>query len=253
MPRFCRLLLAVSIVLVFTSGPLIRTASANNGNPEWYLPQNHVSFGAEVLARILNGTLTNPSPSINSGSRCQAETSTTGTVQVNCMKEDDASPQNTQGETTVVPVGQKVVVGYNDSLVCCLPATNLSGYSVSNDGGKTFTDMRDLPWSGNVQPIGDPSLAADDQGNIFYATLAFQGPFAQSLIALYEMPAGSNTFQLLSVPANVGNARSFFADKELLGIGRDASGQRHFYITWTHYSHSAVEGPVTLNGNSGSR
>jgi hypothetical protein len=250
MPRFCRLLLAVSIVLVFTFGPLITTTSANNGNPEWYLPQNHVSFGADVLARILNGSLNRHSPSINSGSKCKAETSTSGNVQVNCLAEDNASPQNTQSETSVVSVGQKVVVGYNDSLVCCLPAINLSGYSVSTDGGKTFTDMGDLPWSGNAQPIGDPSLATDGQGNIFYATLAFQGPFAQSLIALYEMPAGSTTFKLLSVPVNVGNARSFFADKELLAIGRDASGQRHFYITWTHYSHSFVQGPVTLSDST---
>ncbi len=244
------LFLVVLTVLATAGTALAHANSADNRNPEWYLPQNHVSFGADVLARILNGTLTKPSPSINSGSRCQAETSAIGNVQVNCMAEDDASPQNTQSETTVVSVGQKVVVGYNDSLVCCLPAINLSGYSVSTDGGKTFTDMGDLPWSGNVQPIGDPSLAADDQGNIFYATLAFQGPFAQSLIALYEMPAGSDTFRLLSVPVNVGNARFFFADKELLAIGRDASGRSHFYITWTHYSHSFVEGPVTLSDST---
>lgn len=243
-------LLAAAAVLVFAGVPNSTPTSAGNGDPEWYLPQNHVSVGADVLARVLNGTSTNPSPSLNTGSRCQAETSTTGNVQVNCLKEDGSSPQNTESETSVVAVGKKVVVGYNDSLVCCLPAINLSGYSVSKNGGMTFVDMGDLPWSGNVQPIGDPSLAADDQGNIFYATLAFQGPFAQSLIALYEMPAGSDTFRLQSVPVNVGNARFFFADKELLAIGRDGNGQRHFYITWTHYAHSFVEGPVTLSDST---
>jgi hypothetical protein len=248
--RFIRPLLAISALVVLSSSPLVIPTAAANSNPEWYLPQNRVSYGADVLARILNGTVTNASPSINSGSVCAAEPSTTGNVQVNCRAEDDASPQNTQSETSVVAVGQKVVVGYNDSLVCCLPAINLSGYSVSTDGGKTFIDKGDLPWSGNVQPIGDPSLATDDQGNIFYATLAFQGPFAQSLIVLYEMPVGSTSFQLLSVPVNVGNARSFFADKELLAIGRDASGQRHFYITWTHYAHSSVTGPVTLSDST---
>jgi hypothetical protein len=233
----------------FTAVPLATTTAAGNGNPAWYLPQNHVSASADTMARVLNGSLTAPSPAINSGSPCPAETSSTGNVQVNCLAEDGTSSRNTQSETTTVAVGQKVVVGYNDSLVCCLPAINLSGYSVSNDGGATFTDMGDLPWSGNVQPIGDPSLATDDQGNIFYATLAFQG-VAQSLIALYEMPAGSNTFKLFSVPVNVGNARTFFADKELLAISRDATGHRHFYITWTHYSHSFVEGPVTLSDSS---
>jgi len=248
MRKLIRPLLAIAM-LVFTSGPLATTASAGNKNPEWYLPQNHISQSADVLARVLNGNLTQSS-ALNSGSQCPAETSTTGNVQVNCRAEDDASGRNTQSETSVAAVGNKVVVGYNDSLVCCLPAINLSGYSVSTDGGQTFTDKGDLPWSGNVQPIGDPSLAADDQGNIFYATLAFQGPFAQSLIALYEMPVGSNAFRLLSIPINVGNARSFFADKELLAIGRDGNGQLHFYITWTHYAHSFVEGPVTLSDST---
>jgi len=238
------------IVGLGVAGAFATPASAGNGNPEWYLPQNRVSASADTMARVLNGSLTQASPSLNSGSSCPATASTTGNVQVNCPAEDGSSPQNTQSETSVVAVGQKVVVGYNDSLVCCLPAINLSGYSVSTDGGATFTDMGDLPWSATVQPIGDPSLAADAQGNIFYATLAFQGPFAQSLIALYEMPAGSSTFQLLSVPVNVGNALSFFADKELLAIGNDANGNRHFYITWTHYSHSFVAGPVTLTDST---
>jgi hypothetical protein len=250
MTRLGKLLPAILVAFAFAAAPAPGTASSDKANPEWYLPQNHVSLSGDVMARVLNGSLNAPSPSINAGSACPADTSTTGNVQVTCLSEDDASPRNTQSETTVVAVGQKVVVGFNDSLVCCLPAINLSGYSVSNDRGKTFTDMGDLPWSGNVQPIGDPSLATDGQGNIFYATLAFQGPFAQSLIALYEMPAGSNTFRLLSVPVNVGNARAFFADKELLAIGPDASGHPHFYITWTHYSHSFVEGPVTLSDSA---
>jgi hypothetical protein len=131
-----------------------------------------------------------------------------------------------------------------------VPAINFSGYSVSTDGGRSFTDMGNLPWSGDVQPIGDPSLATDDQGNIYYATLAYQGHFSKSLIALYEMPAGTNTFRLLSVPVNVGNATSFFADKELLSIGRDAQGKTHFYLTWTFYAHSFVQGPVMLSDST---
>jgi hypothetical protein len=223
--------------------------AAGSGNPEWYLPQNHVSAAGEVLAGVLSGRLRQTSP-VHAGTSCPAEASSTSDVQVNCRAEDNGSPQNTQSETSVVAVGSKVVAGFNDSLVCCLPAINLSGYSVSTDGGKSFTDMGDLPWNGNAQPIGDPSLATDDQGNVYYATLAFQGPFAQSLIALYEMPAGTTTFRLLSIPVNVGNARSFFADKELLSIGRDAQGKLHFYITWTFYAHSSVQGPVMLSDST---
>lgn len=227
----------------------VASAAAGDGNPEWYLPQNHVSAAGDVLAGVLSGRLRQPSP-VNAGTPCAAESSSTSDVQVNCRAEDDGSPQNTQSETTVVAVGNKVVVGFNDSLVCCVPAINLSGYSVSTDGGKTFTDMGDLPWSGQVQPIGDPSLAPDDQGNVYYATLAYDGHFSNSLIALYEMPAGTDTFRLLSIPVNVGSARTFFADKELLSIGRDAQGNEHFYLTWTFYAHSFVQGPVMLSDST---
>ncbi len=175
----------------------------------------------------------------------------TGNFQVTCLKEDDASPQNTQSETSVVAVGDKVVVGFNDSLVCCA-ALNLSGYSVSIDGGKVFRDQGDLPWRQTVQPIGDPSLATDEAGNIYYATLALAitNTETDSLIALYEMPVGTKQFKLLSVPVNVGDATSHFADKELLAIGRDGQGRRHFYLTWTNYTNSVIQGPVTLSDST---
>ncbi len=242
-------LLALTVVAAGVLPGAVAPAAAGNSKPEWYLPQNHVSAAGEALAGILTGRLNRPS-TVNAGTPCPAGPSATGNVQVTCLAEDDGSPQNTQSETTVVAVGNKVVVGFNDSLVCCVPAINFSGYSVSNDGGKSFTDMGDLPWSGDVQPIGDPSLATDDQGNIYYASLAYQGHFTKSQIALYEMPAGTNTFRLLSVPVDVGNANTFFADKELLSIGRDAQGKRHFYITWTFYAHSFVQGPVMLSDST---
>jgi hypothetical protein len=237
---------AVAVLGVVALSATAPSVAAGSGNPEWYVPNNHVSAAGEVVAGVLSGRLRQPSP-VNAGTPCPAELSSTSDVQVNCRGEDDGSPRNTQSETTVAAVGNKVVVGFNDSLVCCVPAINLSGYSVSTDGGKSFTDMGDLPWSGGVQPTGDPSLATDDQGNIFYASLALEGHFTNSLLALYEMPAGSDTFRLLSVPVTVGNARIFLADKELLSIGRDGQGRRHFYLTWTYYAHSFVQGPVMLS------
>jgi hypothetical protein len=227
----------------------VASAATGGGGPEWYLPQNHVSAAGDVLAGVLSGRLRQPSP-VNAGTSCPAEATSTSDVQVNCQAEDDSSAQNTQSETSVVAVGNKVVAGFNDTLVCCVPAINLSGYSVSTDGGNSFTDMGDLPWSGNVQPLGDPSLATDDQGNVYYATLAFGGQAAESEVALYEMPAGTDTFRLLSIPVNVGSARSFFADKELLSIGRDGQGKLHFYLTWTYYAHSNVQGPVMLSDST---
>jgi hypothetical protein len=61
------------------------------------------------------------------------------------------------------------------------------------------------------------------------------------------MKAGSNTFQLMSVPVNVGHSDFFFADKELLEVARDGDGHRHFYLTWTYYTNNSFnQGTVML-------
>src|SRR5579859_5472041 len=222
-----------------------------SGAPAWYGNGHRVDGAGDLVARILNGSGLTSSTASNSGRVCQAEASTTGNVQVNCRAEDGTSPQNTQSETSVAAFGQKVVVGFNDSLVCCTPALNLTGYAVSTDGGTTFTDMGDLPWQGNVQPIGDPAVAVDQDGNFYFASLALNsdGLGAHSLVAFYTMPAGSNSFQLTSVPVDVGSSRLFFADKEYLAVARDGTGQRHFYITWTFFS-STPQSPIMLTDST---
>ena len=198
--------------------------------------QRHIARGHDIVAarkaRFLQKA---PTPPPNSGSVCPAEPSLTGNVQVNCRAEDAAYPPSQQNETTVSVYGSKVVVGFNDDLVCC-DQINISGYAVSTNRGRTFTDMGDVPWSSDVQPIGDPSISHDDRGNFYYASLALSSDNPpNSLISIYEMSAGSNTFHLLSVPVNVGRSDVFFADKDLLEIARDGNGHRHFYITWQYY------------------
>ena len=226
--------------------PAAASAAAGSGSPPAWAGNPRLDGAAHVAANIIQGKGPTTLPH-GSSPGCPAETSSTGNVQVNCVAEDATSPQNTQSETSVAVSGQKVVVGYNDSLVCCIPAVNFTAYSVSTDGGSSFTDEGTLPFRPDVQPIGDPTVARDDQGNFYFASLALgaAGRGAHSLLAFYKMPAGSNTFQLVSVPVDVGSGKLFFADKEYLAVGRDASGQLHFYITWTFFSR-AVASPIML-------
>jgi hypothetical protein len=221
--------------------------STSSGSPPAWAGNPRLDGAAEVAARVIQGIGPATSLPLGTSPGCPAEASTTGNVQVNCVAEDGTSPQNTQSETSVAVSGQKVVVGYNDSLVCCLPAVNFTAYSVSTDGGSSFTDKGTLPFRPDVQPIGDPTVARDDQGNFYFASLALgsAGLGTHSKIAFYEMPEGSNTFQLVSVPVDVGSGELFFADKEYLAVGRDASGQLHFYITWTFFSRAAAS-PIML-------
>jgi len=237
-------LLAGSAVAGFGS-PTSTTMPAWGGNPR-------LDAAGDLVVRLSNGSLNgNYSGPSNSGTSCAAESSATGNVQVNCLKEDGSSPQNTESETSVSAFGQTVVVGYNDSLVCCVPALNLTGYSVSNDGGKSFTDAGDLPWQPNVQPIGDPTVAHDAACNFCFASLALNsdGLGAHSMISFYKMLAGTSTFHLVSVPVDVGSDFNFFADKEYLAVAPDGTGQLHFYISWTFFSRNP-QSPIMLTDST---
>src|SRR5712692_10697178 len=163
MRKLLRTILPIAVVLALSllTGSVVTHASNATTNPDW-ASNPRIDAAGDLVVKLLNGSLTAPS---HQGAVCAAEPSATGNVQVNCLAEDNGSPQNTQSETSVAASGNKVVVGFNDSLVCCIPALNLTGYSVSTNAGKTFTDMGDVPWKLTVQPIGDPAVAHDASGN----------------------------------------------------------------------------------------
>jgi hypothetical protein len=241
-------LVLAGVIALLMGGSVSVTGSS--GAPAW-AGNPRLDAAGDLVVRLNNGSLQTSSGSSHQGTSCAAEPSSTGNVQVNCLAEDGNSPQNTQSETSVAASGMKVVVGFNDSLVCCIPALNLTGYSVSTNGGSTFTDEGDLPWQPNVQPIGDPAVAHDAAGNFYFASLALgsDGLGAHSLISFYEMSAVSNTFQLVSVPVDVGSDFNFFADKEYLAVANDGTGQLHFYITWTFFSR-APQSPIMLTDST---
>jgi len=244
------MLILVGSVIALAVGLPASVASGTRHAPPAWAGNPRLDEAGDFAARVLGGQATSSGPQQN-GSSCAAEASTTGNVQVNCRAEDDGSPQNTESETSVAAFGQKVVLGFNDSLVCCRPALNLTGYSVSTDGGASFTDMGDLTAAPGVLPIGDPSVAHDDLGNFYATTLALKsnGLATHSEIAFYKMPAGSNTFQLVSVAVDVGSGELFFGDKEYLAVGRDGGGNVHFYISWTLFSR-APSSPIMLTDST---
>src|SRR6266581_3710805 len=165
MGRLLRMFLPLGGAFVLLTSSAV-TVAGGTTKPDWANNQR-IDGAGDLVVRVLNGSLTASSTPSHTGTVCPAETSATGNVQVNCLAEDGSSPQNTQSETSVAAVGNKVVVGFNDSLVCCIPALNFTAYSVSTDAGKTFTDEGDLPWQPSVQPIGDPSVAHDAAGNFY--------------------------------------------------------------------------------------
>jgi hypothetical protein len=251
------LLFLATMLALATGVPASVASTQHTGSPDW-IGNPRLDGAGQFAAGLVSGQLNNSTFQRADGTPCAAEASASGNVQVNCRAEDGTSPLNTQNETSVAAFGQKVVVAFNDSLVCCRPVFDGQGYSVSTDGGSSFTDMGNLPAAPGALPISDPAIANDDAGNFYVSSLALSAdsvnancPFScsHSEIAFYEMPAGSNTFRLVSVPVDVGSAERFFADKGYLAVGRDGAGQLHFYITWTLFS-QALASPIMLTDST---
>jgi hypothetical protein len=85
----------------------------------------------------------------------------------------DTTPQDLQNQTSIVlGSGNKVVVAYNDSGSFSMANPCTLGYSVSNNGGATFTDKGTLPATAPYYTLGDPVLARSSKtGTIFLSTI----------------------------------------------------------------------------------
>ena len=180
-------LVTVLAAVVLAGGSALAAATASAGvtgssgggfTPGW-ARHTQLSGAAMTLAHILE------SPNLSVGQAktpqgCPAEHSFSGNVMVNCLAEDGQAPNNTQSETSEAAIGKTVVVGFNDSLVCC-KQLNFTGYSVSRNGGRSFVDKGNVPLLPHVQPLGDPSVAAGTDGSFYYASLATSGQRADRL------------------------------------------------------------------------
>jgi hypothetical protein len=147
----------------------------------------------------------------------------------------------TQSETSAVMDGQHIVVGYNSSantVVQLFPTglfftkVMLSGFSTSHDGGKTWT-------SGFVPPVsdaapftfGDPALAIDRSGSIYYASLGIDADGNGSININRSTDHGTSFGAAKVVALDEGS------DKEWLAIGPDPvlRSRDNIYVTWTSF------------------
>ena len=150
---------------------------------------------------------------------------------------------STQSETSAVKDGRHVVVGYNSSAgakVAFFPGMGLaytqlllSGFSVSHDGGETWKSGF-VPSESATAPFtfGDPSVAMDRQGNIFYTSLGLTG-----LIINKSTDHGDTFAKATVVVVDSGS------DKEWLAIGPDPAtpSRDNLYVTWTSFKPTSSE------------
>jgi len=154
--------------------------------------------------------------------------------------------ESTQSETSVAVSGQHVLVGYNSS--ANQPVVRISGglafthrflsaYSISHDGGRTFTSGFVPPTPGSVFTFGDPAVGVDRAGHLFYAGLGADAA-GNFLIQINRSDDNGNTFGPgVTVAVDDG------ADKEWLAIGPDPGmpTRDNLYITWTRFTDTSSE------------
>ena len=154
-------------------------------------------------------------------------------VRVNNPAADHAGVgQTTQSETAITVSGSNVAVGYNDSaggLVFYVAGDNLTGYSYSTDGGQTFTDGGALPNDGGNVNLGDPWLASDSAGNMYFSTLTIDGPTGQLMVGVSKSTDGGKTWTAARSIPLAPNVQFAFADKDAITAG---PGNGNLYVAW---------------------
>lgn len=156
-------------------------------------------------------------------------------VRVNDPGEDThQTEQTTQSETSIAVSGTNVAVGFNDSqttLLFLTPASDLSGYAYSHDGGATFTDGGALPNNTPTINFGDPWLASSN-GTMYYSNLV-DDPFVGLLVGVATSPDGQTWAAPteLPIPPQAPNASFGGADKDAL-----TASASNLYDSWDDFS-----------------
>ncbi|MBV9269122.1 MAG: exo-alpha-sialidase [Acidobacteriaceae bacterium] len=161
---------------------------------------------------------------------------------------------NTQAETTIAvnENGKHIVVGYNDFRGFGNAVVSVSGFSYSDDGGKTFTDGGQLPTPGNItvggtkypEVFGDPDVKHLTGCTFVYSSLGVVGygtGLAQTVVlhrsrdcghtweGPFEVAAATNPNGLIDVNGNALDA----ADKELMDVDPETL---RVEICWTDFT-----------------
>jgi hypothetical protein len=220
-----------------------------------------IRSGARILADDLanGGTLLLPDAGtgVDGGSTVPQIQTRGGNLQVNDPSRDFVQifagfrpfVRATQSEVSSAAFGRNLVVTFNDSSglhVAPNPSgpglivdrVLLSGFSVSNDGGRTWATGRMPPAAGATETFGDPSVGVDRHGVFFFAQLGTTAHDAHGAIVVNRSTDGGATWS-----DGVVVQADDQSDKEWLAVGPDPTvGSRdNVYVTWTSFQKTACE------------
>lgn len=168
-------------------------------------------------------------------------------VQVNSKDSNQSNLGNytTESETQVARSGQLVVSGYNSSrqvgLLGAASWNSLSGYAYSTNGGSSFTDAGFVPSTGTYILEGDPALAFDSAGNLYYASLLENPSAGGTYIGVNKSTSTSPTVTfgtpvVISGQFSTEAGSGAFEDKEFIAI--DTTGgtyNNRIYVAWSEF------------------
>lgn len=162
----------------------------------------------------------------------------------------------TQSETTITGNGGTLVASYNSSAnqpLVLLPGglffeqRFLSGYSSSQDGGKTWKSGFVPPVPGSIFTFGDGVVAMDRQNNVYYAGLAADASGAGIVQVNKSTDGGQTWSDGIAVAVDNGS------DKEWIAVGPDPvnRNQDNIYVTWTSFQSTGQQIRLAISKDGG--
>jgi hypothetical protein len=142
---------------------------------------------------------------------------------------------------------------------CSALGDGYSGTYFSNDGGLTWAGVSSDPQNlgtlipgvtrltgGPYDAGGDPALAFDSQGNVFYAGLGFNRTSAPNTVAVNKgvFDGGGNLTWSLPVFINQTTSSSTLNDKEWIAADWHVSSpfRDRVYVSWTRFLFNPIQG-----------
>ena len=279
MLQFHRILFVISsaaliAVLASTSSPVTTSlAQAADQPPRGHVNKNGIDLDVRSLGRQIadevaatgNAVLPDEVSPVPGGPVVPQVKLRRGNVQTNDGSLDNIQifpgtrpfVKFTQSETSVAAHDRNIVAVYNTSANQPIVQSGpnlaftrrlLSGFSVSNDGGTTWTSGFIPPVSGSSFTFGDGVLDVDRHGNFYFAGLGADASEKDTIQVNKSTDGGRTWSPAVIVQQDDGG------DKEWIAVGRDpVLGSRdNVYVTWTSFQpdHSELRFGRSTDGGS---
>jgi hypothetical protein len=148
----------------------------------------------------------------------------------------DTFPQNEPSVKISRKHPNRVVAAWRDFSTGVTPAIRRVGYSLSTDGGATWSASALLPV---IDPVhlraSDPAVGVDTAGNFYIATISINNTNNDGKILVYRSTDEGATFDTANLaPTNPGTA---FDDKEYITCDLNPASPfaNTLYISWTRF------------------